>query len=701
MHSVRRYAPALSTLAALLVSACGGGSTSIGLGTGDFEVNVQPAGVRAIGSTAYDGNTDDLLTAGLGRAGLASAVAPVLSVTPTAAEMRRLAIHTNYRAIVDTTAGGGFGTLYGPNISADRVVGTGDGKIAGTEHIAVDSFGNTLMLQVPASFSAAAPCIVTGTSSGSRGVYGAIGSSGEWGLKRGCAVVYTDKGTGSGVHDLQNDTVNLFDGRRSTAAAAGSNSNFTAALTAAELVAFNTATPNRFAVRHAHSGANPEAAWGQHTLLAIEYAFWRLNETYGPALADGRRTKLITPGNTIVIASSVSNGAGAAIAAAEQDSTGLIDGVAVSEPNVQLAPGSTLTIQRGTRAAYTGGSKPLFDYFSYANLLQPCAALATAAAGGPFAFSGGTAFLAGNRCAALAAQGLVTGATTQAQADDALARLQAYGWEGEADVLHASHYLFASPAIAVTYANAHGRFSVRDNLCGFSFGAVDAAGTPVAAAPAALAGIFGTGNGVPPSGALQIINNNAVGGARSQNAALSASTNALDFSFDGALCLRALWTGTSANAVRVKQGVAEVYRTANLRGKPTLIVHGRSDTLIPANFSSRPYVLRNSLVEGAASRVRYVEVTNAQHFDSFLPFAGYDTRYVPLHLYFTRAMDAMWAHLKNGTALPPSQLVRTTPRGGTPGAANAITSANVPAIAAAPAATERISIEGSTLRLPD
>jgi len=106
-------------------------------------------------------------------------------------------------------------------------------------------------------------------------------------------------------------------------------------------------------------------------------------------------------------------------------------------------------------------------------------------------------------------------------------------------------------------------------------------------------------------------------------------------------------------------------------------------------------------VEGAASRVRYVEVTNAQHFDSFLPFAGYDTRYVPLHLYFTRAMDAMWAHLKNGTALPPSQLVRTTPRGGTPGAANAITSANVPAIAAAPAATERISIEGSTLRLPD
>lgn len=699
---VHAHAPALTVLASLLLAACGGGSTDINFGAGDYEVNVQPTGVRVIGSTPYDGSSDDLLTAGLGRAGLAAATAPALSATPTAAEIRKLAIHTNYRAIVDTTAGGGFGTLYGPNISADGVVGTGDGKIAGVEHIAVDGTGNTMMLQVPASFSAAAPCIVTGTSSGSRGVYGAIGSSGEWGLKRGCAVVYTDKGTGNGVHDLQNDTVNLIDGRRSSATAAGNNSNFTAQLSAAERAAFNAATPNRFAVRHAHSAVNPEAAWGQHTLTAIEYAFWRLNETYGAALADGRRTKVITPANTIVIASSVSNGAGAAIAAAEQDTAGLIDGVAVSEPNVQLAAATTTeTIQRGTRPAYTGGSKPLFDYFSYGNLLQPCAALASAAAGGPFAFSGGTALVAGNRCAALAAQGLVTGTTTQAQADDALARLKAYGWEAEADVLHASHYLFASPAIAVTYANAHGRFKVQDNLCGFSFGAVDATGTPIAAAPAAIAGIFGTGNGVPPSGALQIINNNAVGGPRNQSAAVSASTNAADFSVDGALCLRGLWTGSSANAQRVKQGVGEVFRTANLRGKPTLIVHGRSDTLVPVNFSSRPYVLRNSQVEGAASRVRYVEVTNAQHFDSFLPFAGYDNRFVPLHLYFNRALDAMWAHLKTGAALPPSQLVRTTPRGGNPGAANAIAAGNVPAIAANPAAADRIVVEGRTMRLPD
>ena len=41
-------------------------------------------------------------------------------------------------------------------------------------------------------------------------------------------------------------------------------------------------------------------------------------------------------------------------------------------------------------------------------------------------------------------------------------------------------------------------------------------------------------------------------------------------------------------------------------------------------------------------------MTNAQHFDAFIPFSGFDTRFVPLHVYFTQAMDAMYAHLKNG-----------------------------------------------------
>ena len=368
---------------------------------------------------------------------------------------------------------------------------------------------------------------------------------------------------------------------------------------------------------------------------------------------------------------------------------------------MQLAPGGNLRIERAGLPAYTAGSRPLYDYFSYANLLQPCAALATDAAGSPFGYAGATAFIASNRCAALASAGLVSGADTLARANDALARLQAYGWEPDSNLLQASHYLFASPSIAVTYANAHGRFSVRDNLCGFSFAQL-ASNAPVAPTPGLLNAIFGTGNGVPPSGAaIGLVWNGAVGGPVSHAAGISPSTGAFDFSYDGAACLRNLWTGNDAAAQRVQAGVAEVRRSADLRGKPSIIVHGRSDTLVPVNFSSRPYVLRNAQVEGATSQLRYVEVTNAQHFDAFLPFPGYDTRYVPLHLYFVRALDALWAHLKDGTPLPPSQVVTTVPRGGTPGAATPIGAGNVPPIAAEPPSTARITVEGHTLLVPN
>ena len=697
---------ALASASMLALMAGCGGSDKTTLGSGDYAINVKPSFAGTATTTSYDGTTDDLLTGGVGKSGLQStAAAPTLSATPTAAELRKLAIVTNYRAIVDTTVGGGYGSLYGPNVGIDGVAGTGEGRIAGTETIAYADDGNgrqnvTMMVQVPSTFSAAAPCIVSATSSGSRGVYGAIGSAGEWGLKHGCAVAYTDKGTGNGVHDLQAHTVNGIDGRRGDATAAGNTANFSARLTDAERAAFNTATPFRIAVKHAHSEQNPEKDWGLHTLQAVEFAFWVLNEKYGTVLPDGSRTKLIVPANTTVIASSVSNGAGAALAAAEQDTAGLIDGVAVSEPNIQLGA-MTGTIQRGALPPYTAGSRPLYDFFSYGNLLQPCAALATAAVGSPFAYAGGTALLAGNRCTALATAGLVAGTTTQERADDALAKLLAYGWEPDANLLHASHWLFASPAIAVTYANTYGRFRVSDNVCGFSFGAVDITSAPTPIAAASLAGIFSTGNGVPPSGAIQIIYNDSVGGAKTHTAAVTPSTAAFDFAYDGAKCLRDLWTGTSANATRVKTGIAETYRTANLQGKPAIVVHGRSDTLVPVNFSSRPYVLRNAQVEGAASKLRYVEVTNGQHFDSFLPFRGYDTRFIPMHLYYVRAMDAMWAHLKNGTALPGSQVVRTTPRGATAGVTNAITAANVPAIAVTPTAGDRITATATTLSVPD
>jgi hydroxybutyrate-dimer hydrolase len=668
--------------------------------------NVNPSWLGEIRATAYDGDSDDLLTAGLGKTGLGVA-APATDPT-SAAQLRRLAIHTNYRAILDILPAGGYGTLYGPNVTADGTVTAGEGKIAGTEYLAYADDGSgrenvTLMVQVPVTFDPAKACVVTATSSGSRGVYGAIGSSGEWGLKRGCAVAYADKGTGSGVHALQDNTINLTDGVRADAALAGKASNFTAAISAGERQQFNAATPNRLAVKHAHSQLNLEKDWGRDTLRAVEFAFYVLNEQFGKPLPNGKKLKTLTTRDVLVIASSVSNGAGAALQAAEQDHDGLIDGVAVTEPNIQIAPQTKPVIQRGSLPAYTAGSRPLLDYFTFANVYQPCAALSTRAAGAPFAFDPVVLTpLAQARCTSLAEKGLLTSATLALQAEEALDKLLAYGWEPDTIRLQVSHWRFASAAIAMTYSNTHGSFSVLDNLCGLSFAYTDALGFPMAA-PASLGLIFGTGNGVPPTGGINIVNNNnppAFGGPRLDSISVSPSTNRADFNVDGAICQRELVTGATQSAARVQQGIAEVQQKGDLRRLPTLIVHGRNDTLVPVNFSSRPYYAQLLRSAGPKSRLSYIEVTNAQHFDAFLGFAGYDTHYVPLHVYFNRALDAMYAHLTQGAALPPSQVVRTTPRGGT-SPAPAITAANVPAWSAAPAAADRITWDGKTLSIPD
>jgi hydroxybutyrate-dimer hydrolase len=671
--------------------------------------NVRPSYIRGtIASATYDGTADDLLTAGLGKTGLAGA-APTVSFIPTVTELRRLAIYNNYRALVDVAAAGGYGTLYGPNVDAAGAVTTGEGRIAGEEHLAFADDGSgrenvTMMVQIPANFSRANACIVTAASSGSRGVYGAIGTAGEWGLKRGCAVAYTDKGSGNGGHDLTPDAAYTMQGQRVHATQSGGPVIFSASAFPADLSAFVAANPNRWAYKHAHSGLNPEKDWGRDTLRAVEFAFYMINERFGDEVS-GRRKRSINPGNTLVIASSVSNGAGAAIAAAEQDTEGLIDGIAVAEPNVQLNAPAGVTIRRGANAV-SSHSRPLYDYFTLANLYQPCASLATAAVNNSAGIAGVTtpnAAVAANRCEALAARNLVTGATTLERANDALARLLAAGWEAESIPFQASHYSLATLSVTLTYANAYARANVRDNLCNYSFGATPVAGVPPAISATAAAQLFGTGNGVPPTSGINIINNASVGGAALDAASISASTGKADFNIDGALCLRDLFTGTSASATTVRASIDALKRNGNLRGKPAVIVHGRADTLIVPNHTSRPYYALNKQVDGN-SKLAYYEVTNAQHFDAFIdnPAApGYDSRLVPLHRYFNQAMDIVYNNLRNNTAIPPSQVVRTTPRGGTAGAAPAITASNVPPIAATPAAADAITFTNNVLQIPE
>jgi hydroxybutyrate-dimer hydrolase len=59
-------------------------------------------------------------------------------------------------------------------------------------------------------------------------------------------------------------------------------------------------------------------------------------------------------------------------------------------------------------------------------------------------------------------------------------------------------------------------------------------------------------------------------------------------------------------------------------------------------------------------------------------------------------MDLMYDHLRNGRALPPSQVVHTTPRGA---GAPPISAANVPPIAGAPSSL--ITFAGGQVNIPN
>ncbi len=658
--------------------------------------------------TDHGGTRDDLLTAGLGKSGLASDVPAVADPNnPTEAELRRLAIYSNYRALVDITAGGGYGTLYGPNVLADGTVTDNEGLVPGTECLTYTDDGSgrknvTLMVQIPSSFDPSHPCIVTGPSSGSRGIYGAIATSGEWGLKNGCAVAYTDKGTGTGAHDLQDDTVSLIDGIRENADTAGRASNFTARISDAERTAFNAETPNRFAFKHAHSQQNPEAEWGIDVLQSVLFAFIELNRHYPKAA--------ITAANTIVIGSSVSNGGGASVRAAELDRFDLIDGIAVSEPNVNPPPGEPLAIVQGNEPPYLDGGKPLYDYTTQLNIFQGCANLAQPDA----PLNTLPSFLNANRCASLRVKGLLTADSVAEQASEAQAIINGYGFLREQNIVQPSHWTsFAPQAVSVTYANTYARASVLDNLCGYSFGATDATGAPIPLSKTAEVLLFGTANGIPPTGGVNVINNASPGGPKQNTLSPSPSSRTQDQNLDGALCLRSLWLGAdpvtgaplTGNLLqahkRLRRSIESVAASADLNGMPAIVVGGRSDAILPPNHTFRPYYARNRQIE-RRGRLRYVEVTNAQHLDAFNALAGFDTRFVPLHYYLNQALDLMYAHLKGGEPLPRSQVVHTTPRGGTAGSAPPISvAANLPPINISPAAADRIRFSANTLSIPE
>src|SRR3546814_1034108 len=91
---------------------------------------------------------------------------------------------------------GGYGTLYGTTQAVPGREFSALVKVEGA------SQPHRVLVQVPDAFDTARRCVVVAPASGSRGVYGAISIAGAWGLPKGCAVAYTDKGAGTDYFDL-------------------------------------------------------------------------------------------------------------------------------------------------------------------------------------------------------------------------------------------------------------------------------------------------------------------------------------------------------------------------------------------------------------------------------------------------------------------------------------------------------------------
>lgn len=559
-------------------------------------------------TTHRDG--DDLLTAGLGLAGLRSLAPPALTdaAAPTVAELRRRAIWSNWRGIADLAPDGGYGELYGSTATVPGREFSAFATAPGAHS------PHRVLVQVPDGFDRKRRCVLVAPSSGSRGVYGAIAVAGAWGLPKGCAVAYTDKGTGTDYFDLDARSGARADG---TPGIAGQHDD----------LAFAPEAPvnmSGVAFKHAHSRDNPEADWGRHVRQAAEYALEALNRAF-PEDAP------FTFANTRTIAVGISNGGGAVLRAAEQQDEWL-DAVVAGEPSV-LVEGH--------------GARALYDYTTEAALLMPCALLAMDNLPQPPLLAQARGVWA-QRCEALAAAGLIEGADTDAQARDAQARMRASGWTEEAlraGALSVGFDLWR--AVAVTYASAYGRYGPGEHPCSFSFAMQTAEGAPRAAAAQERAAWWSDASGIPPGAGVGIVDEIAridPGGSRLR-------------------CLRNLWSGASADADRVRKGIAETRAGLPRTGLPVTVIHGVDDGLIPMAFTSAPYVAH---ARAAGRDVRFWQVRNAQHFDAFLGLPDYGARYLPMLPYIHAALDRTLAALEGKGRLPADATIQTVPRAGKP-----------------------------------
>ncbi len=541
---------------------------------------------------------DDLLSAGLGLIGLSGMPVPFVNpLGPTPAELRRRAIQASWKGIADLGPLGGYGTIYG-----------GVPDVPGREfqmfaRIPGAHAPHRVLLQLPDAFDRQKRCLVVTASSGSRGIYGAIALAGAWGLPHGCAVAYTDKGTGAGYYDYADNSGVALDGQRAKRGEA-------------ELEFQPPPAPSTagIAVKQMHSGDNPEADWGRDVIQAAQFGLAMLDRAY-PGEAP------FTARNTRIIATGLSNGGGAVLQAAGLDHDGFFAGVVALEPNVYVAE----------------GGRPLYDYATEAAIWLPCALADARFADAPFARGPDLQLPPAwsLRCSSLRTQGKLRGDSVTEQADQAYEYLHARGWSDEVMATAASTTAFDIwRVVAAGYASSYLRRGATDMPCGFHYAAMGAGALPGVTDPLARATWWSDASGIPPG--------NGVG--------LFGGVNVSpDPTLIGEDCLRALWTGDDHHSQMLHASIAATAVRLPRVDLPLWVVHGASDGLLPTAFTSEPYV---AWLRGQGRHPLYWKVPYAQHFDAFLVLPGFGDRHAPLLPYGYAALDHLWAHLYEGGGWP-------------------------------------------------
>ena len=517
-----------------------------------------PTGITIESSTNYDGETDDLVTAGLGFTPLSTLIIkPTIAdpERPTTQELRQLKLNR----FIDTKTG--EGTLFG--FQRKNLTPLFDGRIAGTEILA--TFENNkerigLLVQIPLDFDKNKPCIVAVPSTNSDGLFNAydVQIRGLWGLRHNCAVVYNDKGLGNGIYDITNQYGFAIDGEIKS-----DNLLFEPKIKNREQ--YVKTYPNRYAIKQLHSKQNSEERWGEYVLKSIEFAFHQINTHFSET-----QKVIFDKDNTLVLVYGASDGAGAALKAGELDKNNTIKGIVAVNP--QIAPYSEtipVTVKVGEKPPTKIEYLSIAEYSTYASLYIPCAVPAIISNNKdinlPFADK---YTYAQNRCDALKKAQLLIHGTPK----EALEKLRQYGK--------------VEPLSEIEFQQ-----------------------------------LWGLANGQLPvwlgdeSTMLALVNNQDMHSPRRDFYSSSDSKDEIDYNSKGAICLY-----NKLKDTRVKNGMKQVSASANLNGIKTFIIHGRNNVKQLPNYTSRAYVALNSKVEGNNSQLRYIEVKNSSYLEGKPPF---------------------------------------------------------------------------------